>query len=163
MQHILLIISISWIYLLLKLHSQKRASWNKSIDILQQLIRYQDASAWPATACYKKYIASCQKAWCKLSTDLLQVVSTSYNKSANDNWQVVTSPIVTACYNWMKMTSFLQLVDKLQQAGKVTTCSVFIGVPQRQMQNLVTMVINSHFEVKSSQLKQSKEWTGKTG
>ena len=60
------------------LHSQKRASCSKSVDILQQLVatsRYQDAFAWLATACENKSVASCQQACCKLSTGLLQVVN----------------------------------------------------------------------------------------
>ena len=72
-----------------KLHSQKRPSCNKSVDILQQLVttnRYQDAFAWVATACDNKSVASCQQASYKLSTDLLQVdyfnrlVATYFNK-----------------------------------------------------------------------------------
>ena len=71
------------------LHSQKRASCSKSVDILQQLVatsRYQDAFAWLATACENKSVAICQQACCKLSTDLLHVnyfnklVATCFNK-----------------------------------------------------------------------------------
>ena len=73
-------------------HNQKRASCNKSVDILQRLVTtngYQDAFAWLATACENKSVAICQQTCCKLiiSTDLLQVVSTSCNKSENDMLQ----------------------------------------------------------------------------
>ena len=72
--------------------SQKRANCNKSVDISQQLVStslYQDAFTWLATAC------CWQQTYCKLidcvsllATSLLQVVSTSCNKSAwNDKLQ----------------------------------------------------------------------------
>ena len=51
------------------LHSQKRASCNKSVDILQQLVttrRCQDAFVWLATTCHNKSVASCQPTCCKL-------------------------------------------------------------------------------------------------
>ena len=72
--------------------NQKRTSRNKSVDILQQLVttsRYQDTFAWLATTCDNQSFTSCQQTCCKLiiSTGLLQVVSTSCNKSANDKMQ----------------------------------------------------------------------------
>ena len=78
------------------LHSEKRASCKKSVDILQELVttsRYQNAFAWLATTCDNKSVASCQQACYKLSTDLLQddyfnrilqLVSTNCKMSAND-------------------------------------------------------------------------------
>ena len=59
---------------------------------LQQLFttsQYQDAFTWLATAGDNKSVASCQQACCKLiiSTGLLQLVSKSCSKSANDKLQ----------------------------------------------------------------------------
>ena len=48
----------------MNIHSQKGPSWNKSVDILQQLVttsQYQDVFAWLATACHNKSVASCQQ------------------------------------------------------------------------------------------------------
>ena len=65
-----------------------------------------------------KSVASCQQTCCKLVnlTGLLQIVSASCNKSAND---IATSLILTDFCNLTKLTSLLQLVDKLKQAGKI--------------------------------------------
>ena len=87
-------------YVRIDIHSQKRASCSKSVDILQQIVstsQYQDVFALLATAYW-------QQVCCKLSTGLLQVdsenflstglslvFSTSCNKSANDKLQ-------QACY-----------------------------------------------------------------
>ena len=64
-------------------HSQKRASCNKSVDILQEFItsRHQDSHGLRQLV-DNKSVASCQKACCKLSTDLLQV--DCYNLSSTD-------------------------------------------------------------------------------
>ena len=64
-------------------------SCNKSVYILlQQADTDQDAFASLATA-VKRLVAGCQQTCCKLiiPTGLLQVVSTSCNKSANDKLQ----------------------------------------------------------------------------
>ena len=76
------------------LHSQKFSSCYKSIDILQQLVttsQYQDAFTVLVTAFDDKSVAGCHRlvSSCQnlLVTGLLQVVSTSCNKSANDKLQ----------------------------------------------------------------------------
>ena len=68
------------------LHSQKHASGNKSVDILQELVkvsRYQDAFAWLAKACWRH-------ACCKLSTDLMQGIKRwnwmAKTETENRNW-----------------------------------------------------------------------------
>ena len=53
-----------------------------------------------------------------LSTGSLHVVSISCNNSANDN---------EAGCNLMKLTSLLQLVNKLQQSGKIDSLLIILS------------------------------------
>ena len=56
----------------------------------------------------------------------MSTVSTSCNKSGNDKLQQAC--FLQTCCNLMKLTSSLQLFDKLQQAGKVDNLQQVFGV-----------------------------------
>ena len=87
--------------------------WHLATDLLSTS-RYQDAFAWLLTDLL-------QVDWQNLlSIGLLQVVSTSSNKFANDKLEQAW--IKQTCSTLMKLTSLLQLVDKLQQFCGVLGC-----------------------------------------
>ena len=69
---------------------------------------------------------SCQQTCCKLiiSTGLLQVVSTSWNKSANDKLQQLSLILI----GLLQLGEIDKLVDKLQQAGKIDNLQHVRGV-----------------------------------
>ena len=94
-----------------------------------------------------KSVASCQQTCYKLVnlTGLLQIVSASCNKSAND---IATSLILTGFCNLTKLTSLLQLVDKLKQASKTDNLQIVRGV-FGCVRRVRTMKINNqeHFTV----------------
>ena len=105
-----------------RVHSQKRASCKTFVNILQQLVttsRYQDAFAWLATGWWRQVCCKLSTGLLRvdcpnwLSTGLLQVVSTSCDKSSSDKLQQAW--LSQACCNLMKLTSLLQLADKSQQ------------------------------------------------
>ena len=115
------------------IHSQKHASFNMSIDILQQLVttsRYQDAFAWLTTACWRQ-------ACCKLSTDLLQVdcIQTCYQQACcNMFQQVETSLRMTSCNNpdfsilvatWWNWQACCNLLTSCSKPVKLTTFWLF--------------------------------------
>ena len=113
------------------IHNQKRATCNKSVDILQQLVTTsQDAFAWLSTACDNKSVASCQQVCFKLSTDLLQV---DYCKLFQ---QVVTSLQMTSCNNpdlnrlvatWWNWQACCNLLTSCNKPVKLTTCNNSVG------------------------------------
>ena len=113
------------------IHNQKRATCNKSVDILQQLVTTsQDAFAWLSTACDNKSVASCQQVCFKLSTDLLQVdYCKLFQQVVNVcKWQVVTILILT---DLLQLDEIDKLVATCWQVAnkpvKLTTCNNSVG------------------------------------
>ena len=97
-------------------HSQKCAGC-KSVDILRQICYDKLISEYSVRLHgLRKLVTSCQQSCCKLifknSTGLLQVVSTSCNKSANDKLQKALLQLdkdccnlLTSCNNPLKLTT----------------------------------------------------------
>ena len=79
-----------------------------------------------------KSAASCQQICCTLIittlfTSLMQIVLTTCSKSENVNlWQVWISK---ACWNLIRSTDLLQVVDNLQRALKIYNLQQGCGVP----------------------------------
>lgn len=98
---------------------QKHTSYNKSVEILQQLVttnQYQNAFTWLATACWAQVC-------CKVSTDWLQV--DCQNLSSTGLLQCHFNRLVATWWNWQVCWNLLTSWNKLVL---LTTSVIFLAV-----------------------------------
>ena len=108
----------------MKQHGRNRPYMRDHIRMrLHRLLRLDD----------DKSAASCKQACCKLidnilSTSLMQVVSSEVAASLQISSCNKSDLHRRTCCNFVNLTDLLQLVDKLQQAGKIHNLQQVCGV-----------------------------------